>query len=402
LDRWAGLGLGWRWVFPGLGLVAGLIVARWPGACRRLAGRVGTAVRRPPVRLAVALASVPMFWLASNRQPNPDGSLFEQKFVAAAGHTGAFTTYDELLELYLHSRLWAVVHPVWGWDVATTYRVVSCVAGGVAVFVGLGLARRFPPTRGPLVVAGLFAGGWVLVFFGDVENYTLTNVVVLGYLVAALRFLDDEQSPLWPVGVLLGTAVTFHLQALTLGPSLLVLAGIAVRRNRRRDAVATLAAVPLLLAAVVGWLAVHGLPSSGLATSQITAGGGHWSRFVAPADGRYFWLQLQLLVLLAPAVLLVPVLLVRGMAAVGRARMVFLAVAAAGPLLMMALWRAQLGAYDDWNLYAIVAQPVGLVVFVGLAGQPRLARQAPWLTALIVLAATQAGAWIGSHTIPAP
>lgn len=391
VDRWAGLGLAWRWMLPGLALVAGLIVARRPEACRRLAGRAGTAVGLPPVRLAVAMASVPMFWLASNRQHNPDGSMFEEKFVAAAGHGGAFTTYDEMLEFYLHSRLWAVVNPLWGWDVTTTYRVVSCLAGGAAVFVGLGLVRRFPPTRGPLVVAGLFAGGWVLVFFGDVENYTLTNVMVLGYLVTALRFLDDEQSPLWPVGVLLGIAVAFHLQALTLAPSLLVLAGIAVRRDRHRDAVAALAAVPLLPAAVIAWLAIHGLPSSGLATSQITADGGDWSRYIAPADGRYFWLQWQLLVLLVPA------LLVRGVAATGLARTVFLAVAAGGPLLMVALWRAQLGIYEDWNLYAIVAQPIGLLVFGGLAGQSRLARQAPWLTALIVLAATQAGAWIGSH-----
>src|SRR5205807_1009385 len=113
-------------------------------------------------------------------------------------------------ELYLHSRLWEMLNSAWGWDVAQTYRVVSCLAGGVAVYLGLGLIRRFPAPRWPFVVLGLFAGGWVLIFFGDVENYTLTNVVVLAYLGAALRFLDEERhitekdGRLWPVGVILG------------------------------------------------------------------------------------------------------------------------------------------------------------------------------------------------------
>ena len=71
-----------------------------------------------------------------------------------------------------------------------------------------------------------------MVFFGDVENYTLTAVVALGYLAGALRFLDDEGASLWPLGLLLGLGVLCHLETLVLGPSLLVLVVLSGRGCR--------------------------------------------------------------------------------------------------------------------------------------------------------------------------
>lgn len=48
------------------------------------------------------------------------------------------------------------------------------------------------------------------------------RVVVLVYLAAALRFLDDEHARLWPAAAALATGALFHLEPLVLGPSLLV------------------------------------------------------------------------------------------------------------------------------------------------------------------------------------
>jgi ABC-type transporter Mla maintaining outer membrane lipid asymmetry permease subunit MlaE len=64
---------------------------------------------------------------------------------------------------------------------------------------------------------------------------------------------------------------------------------------------------------------------------------------------------------------------------------------------MVALWRAQLGQYDDWNLYALAAQPIALLVFTRLVAGVRAWYRAPWLAAFVVLAATQAGAWVAEH-----
>ncbi len=401
VDHWAFLPQPGPWVFAALAVLAGAAVARWPGRARAAVVAFGALLdRAPAARPGVAALSVPVFWLASSRQENLDGSLLQQKFAAALASGHAFVTHDEMLELYLHCRLWELLRDTWGWDVAQTYRLTSCLAGGVAVYLALGLRRRFPAGRWPLVVAGLFAGGWVLVFFGDVENYTLTNVLVLGYLTAGLRYLDRPGARLWPVAVTLGTAVLFHLEALDLAPSLLVLAYLAWRRGARADAVAALLAAPLLLAGALYWFNGHGLPIDNLLThSQAGANGGHYGAMLAPPSAHYLWAQLQLLLLLAPAVVLLPSLL--GRAARPRDRYArFLGVAAVGPLLMVVLWKAQLGQYADWDLYAIVAQPVALFVFSALAAQPRIDRQAPWLVAALTLMATQALSWVAQHQVP--
>jgi hypothetical protein len=48
---------------------------------------------------------------------------------------------------------------------------------------------------------------------------------------------------------------------------------------------------------------------------------------------------------------------------------------------MVVVWRAQLSVFDDWNLYAIAAPPLILLVVSGLRRV-----SAPWMTAFVVLA----------------
>jgi hypothetical protein len=394
VDRWAFVGRPWPILLVATAVVVGLAVHARPAEARRIATTAGAALDRRPVRLALATTTALVFWLVNNRHENLDGSLLQGKF-EAAGPAG-FASPDEMLELYVHWRVWSLLHDLWGWDVAQTYRLISALAGGVAVLIALAFSRRFPASRRPALIAGLFVGGWVLVFFGDVENYALLNVLVLGYLVAALRFLDGEAA-LWPVGVLLGLAVLFHLEALVLAPSMLVLAVVARRRGRGSDAVLAVAAAAALVVFGVLFFLSSGLTVADFTQhSQISANGGGWNRFLAPADPAYFWGQAQLVLLLAPGVVLLPAAL-----AVRRWRgdlhTIFLAVAAVGPLSMVALWRAQLGQYDDWNLYAVVAQPITLLVLTRLVTGPRVWGRAPWLVAFVVLAGTQAGAWVAAH-----
>jgi hypothetical protein len=363
VDRWAILGRGWAIVFAALAAAAGCAAGRV---------RVDVALERRAVRVAAAGVATGVFWLLSDRTENLDGSLLQAKFTAAL--PGGFATHDEMLELYLHSRLWAGLHALWGWDVAQTYRLVSCLAGGAAVLLAIRIVRRFPE---PLLVLGLLgAGGWVLVFFGDVENYTLLAVVALGYLAAALRCLDEPAAPVWPLGLLVGFGALCHLEMLVLAPSLLVLV------RRRRDLLALLG-VPAVLALGLWWFDRHGLPIAELATSQAAADGGDWGRYLFPDGATGWWLQLQLLLLLAPALVLLPACRFAGR------RSLFLAVAAAGGLLLVVVWRAQLGVFEDWNLYAVAAPPLLLLVASGLR-RPA----APWMAAFVVLAGSQTLAWV--------
>lgn len=397
LDRWAFVTAPWQISFLVLAVLVGLTVAYGRGFYHHLATAGQPIVTNVLFRLAAGGAAMVLFWFASSRVENLDGALLQQKLSEAAARSEIFMTLDEPLELYFHGRLWTSVTVHWGWDVTETYRVTSCLAGGAAVFMILGLARLLPPTRWPLVIAGMLTGGWILLFFGDVENYTLVNLAVLAYLIAALRFLEDDRRPLWPAGALLGLAALCHLEALVLAPSMLLLCSTAVRQQRWRVAIAGAAAGPALLALGLIWLSAQGLPLADLGQhSQITAQGGDWARFLAPIDGQYWWMQAQLLLLLAPCLVLVPALLTGDWHGWGsHAR--FLAVATAGAILMVGLWRAQLGAYEDWNLFALAAQPLSLLVFGGLAAQRRLGAVAPWLAAAVALMATHTAAWIAEH-----
>jgi hypothetical protein len=402
-DRWAALHPTWSWLFLALALLAGLAAALRPAESGRVASALGRATRLLPVRLAAAAASVAVFWFASTGRLNFDGSLLEQKFHADVPRLGAHLTHDEILELYVHSRLWDLAHATWGWSVAQTYRATSCLAGGVVVYLALGFVRRFEVPRRPLVLAGLFAGGWVLIFFGDVENYTLVNAWVFAYFLAAWRFLDGR-SPFWPAAALLAVAVVFHAEAAVLGPSLLVLGLVALRSGRTRDVAAGATLSVAVVAATLWWFDSRGLPIDRLFThSHLSAQGGDVARYLAPLDGRYLWTQTQLLFLLAPGVALFPALVVGRRRRPGR-RTLFLGAAVIGVLTLHFLWRAQLGVYDDWNLYAIVAQPVALLVFGTLAETPGSRARTAWLTALLTLAATHSAAWvIENHAaLPSP
>lgn len=396
-DRWAALHPIWSWLFLALTLLVGLTAVLRPTELGRVASVLGRMIDLLPVRLAAAAAAVAIFWFASTGRLNFDGSLLEQKFRADVPRLGAHVTHDEILELYVHSRLWDFTHTTLGWSVAQTYRATSCLAGGVVVYLALGFVRRFEVPRRPLVLAGFFAGGWILIFFGDVENYTLVNAWVFAYLMAACRFLDRKSS-FWSAAALLAVAVVFHSEAAVLGPSLLVLGFVALRSGRMRDVAVGAMLFVAVLAVTLWWFDSHGLPIERLFTdSHLSAQGGDVARYIAPLDGQYLWMQMQLLFLLAPGVALLPALLIARRWQLGKQKQMltlFLGTATIGVLTLHFLWRAQLGAYDDWNLFAIAAQPVALLVFGTLAEIPSSRMRTAWLTAFLTLAATHTAAWI--------
>jgi hypothetical protein len=376
-DRWAALHPTWSWLFLALTLLMGLTAVLRPTESGRVTSALGRMINLLPVRLAAAAASVAIFWFASTKRLNIDGFMFEQKFREDVPRLGAHITHDEILELYVHSRLWDFTHTTWGWSVAQTYRAASCLAGGVVVYLALEFVRRFEVPRRPLVLVGFFAGGWVLIFFGDVENYTLVNAWVF-----------------WPAAVLLAVAVVFHSEAAVFGPSLLVLGFVALRSGRMRDVAVGAMLFVAVVAATLWWFDSHGLPIHRLFTdSHLSAQGGDLARYVAPLDGQYLWMQAQLLFLLAPGLALLPALVIARRWQPEK-QTLFLGTAVAGVLALHFLYRAQLGAYDDWNLFAVVAQPVALLVFGTLAATPSSRTRTAWLAAFLALAATHSAAWV--------
>jgi len=149
---------------------------------------------------------------------------------------------------------------------------LSVVAGAIFLpvvwAVALRLGRRVPKAsiegspRGPghfalaaMVFLALVSQGYVQIFFGYVEVYSLVAASLAVYVLTALRFLDDRR-PLWPVTAALAVAIACHLSAIVLLPSFALLATRSVidseRRGRRMGDVVcsfvVLAALPLGLA----------------------------------------------------------------------------------------------------------------------------------------------------------
>jgi hypothetical protein len=172
--------------------------------------------------------------------------------------------------------------------------------------------------------------------------------------LTALRFLEGEVG-LWVPTVLLAVAICFHLLAGWLIPSLLYLFSVAWRRRGDvRELARSSALGTVIVVAVVAYLNFHGLPVRRFFSSHA----GHALRFngvfAIGMPATYYIEQLNLLLLLGPAILMIVPLVIWRRCEAGDVNR-FLMVAAGVMLTFQFIWRAQLGVYNDWNLFAIGA-----------------------------------------------
>jgi hypothetical protein len=320
------------------------------------------ARRGPGVAIGLAaLAVVTLFTLRTNFI-NRDGAAFAQKFMTDIPVRGAHVTHDEMLELYVHSRFWFYSHAYLGWSVERSYQVLSCLAGGIFVVLLLMYCRRLVPDRPALAFLLCISGGFMQLFFGDVENYTLTATCLMGYFLGSALFLEQKVSILAP-SVLLAVAAMFHLLALVLVPSLLYLYALSWRSGERRLVVGAICAFCVISGSTLLFFHTHGLPLSDLWYKSHAFGqGGHMrSMLVEPSIGYYFAIA-NLALLLVPAWVFVFPLLVYDRITLDSMN-VHLLLSAGGMAILVLCWRAQLGVYDDWNLFASAALPVSFLVW---------------------------------------
>jgi hypothetical protein len=306
---------------------------------------------------------------------------------------GFHATHDEMWELYVHSRFWFYTNAYFGWNVALSYQVLSCVAGSAFVYVLLTYCQGLVPKKSTWAFLGCIAGGYMQLFFGDMENYTIMTALVMAYFLASLRFLARRGSVVWP-SVLLTLALTFHLEAGFLVPSLAYLLVMAWRRNQQLHVSVALASTMAIVAGTLFFFHAHGLPIGDLFTHSHAFGDdGHFREMlVTPSVGYYVQIA-TLSVLLAPAwMLLVPLLVSRRIAF--DAVNVHLLIASAAMMAFVLGWKAQLGVYNDWNLFAMAAVPISLLVWRNVFG-PLGAQPVPKLVvAAIALFLANSYSWI--------
>lgn len=312
--------------------------------------------------LAAGVLSAALFFIFRSNYINPDGMMFGWKFAQDIPLTGAHVTHDEMWELYLHSRFWVLTNQYFQWSVELSYQVLSSLAGGVFIMLLLAYSRRLSPQFPLAVFLLLVSGGYMQLFFGEVENYSLTAVWILAYFLASHKHLELGGSILWP-SLLLGIAFTFHMLAGFLIPSLLYLLLLNWRAGRRREASFGVGVFVLVVIATLVFFHFNGLQIQNLWFNSYASGfGGHYGVMLSPFSLSYHVAVLNLLFLLVPAwIFLLPLLKFR---LILRDRVnTHLVIASAGMAILLFFWEARIGVYNDWNLYAAVALPVSFLVW---------------------------------------
>jgi hypothetical protein len=137
-----------------------------------------------------------------------------------------------------------------------TVALLSCLAGGAAVVVGLALVRRLHPAGGQWLAAALLFGAYGVArpFLGYIEVYPFALLALLVFLLAVTGVVAGR--PLWRAGLAGGFAVVVYVPLVVPTGGALLALGVWLLRSRalsvRAGAAAALsAALPPGL--VYGW-----------------------------------------------------------------------------------------------------------------------------------------------------
>jgi hypothetical protein len=433
--RWWGL---WpviylpAWLFwSGAAAVIGLMVWGW-WALRRESGpdlRISARARRA-VAVALLLTFLAAFFafpIAHTRWG--DAYLLTHALAWPDPALRLTHSWQAPLDVYLHGRLWALLHGPLGWqDAMPVYRLLSPLAGLLYLAAALGLAAEERIAPGWLAFGLLASLGLIQLFFGYVENYSFAAAGVLLYLWLGPRTLAGR-TPLWAAALALALTHAMHPSTVVLAPSLLYLGWVEGRRQRMGTAawarVVLAIGLPMLGVAVATFLLMeaggHGVQA--LLTSDRPGGGDarwfvplwatttRWEHYTLAS-----WPHLRDLlngqVLVAPVVL--PSLIWLGIAtktflkarsfqeggSEGHAATRFFAVAALGYLAFIAVWNPDYGGQRDWDLFSLAALPL-TGWLAALAGQ-RLPRRVlgAGFAPLLLLQALHTAAWVYQNTLP--
>ena len=367
----------------GLSIPLAVLIARpriSSGSMEKMRGWAVRTFNSSWFRVGFSILLVAVFFLLRNRFINYDGSMFAEKFAQDVPLHGAHVTHDEMWELYLHSRFWFYTNRLFGWSVELSYQVLSSVAGGAFILLLMQYCTVMFPERPILAFVICVSGGYMQLFFGDVENYTLTTTLIMAYFLASALYIRGRWSIITP-SVILAAALTFHLLAGFLIPSILILYDIAWRRGEKWSVMIAAATFCAIIGLTLLFFQFNDLPIRNLWYNSHAFGfGGHIRQWLVDPSPGYYFKILNLAFLLAPVwIMLIPQLLF------GRIKLdelnIHLIIAAAFMGIFFIGWKATLGVYSDWNMFAAAALPFTFLVLRNMLSTDCIRRRC-WLVYL--------------------
>jgi hypothetical protein len=308
-----------------------------------------------------------------------------------AAHGITHVRFDEMLESNLHFEIYRLTNWLWGWDVQFTYSVLSCLAGFFFVYVLLLLCRRLAGKLALGLFAFIVSGGFMQLFFGDQENYTLTMTLLLVYFYFSHKYLAGE-APLTTPAFFLGLAMVFHLEAAFLMPTLFFLTIVELNRREYLTAGAAWILVASIFSLTMLYFIFRGAEWQSLRDTSwgLGRGGNVLFNIVFPR-GLLVYARLNMMALIFPLIIiLLPVVLAGGFKPDRMS--VFYLIAALPGLFFTWVWISTIGFYSDWNLFSMPMFPA--VVLLGIC----LFRMRPFPFKNSIIVGMTMVSWLSTYT----
>ncbi|MGI8587139.1 MAG: hypothetical protein ACR2M0_05555 [Chloroflexia bacterium] len=380
-----------------------------------------SAIRNP--QSALVLGGVALFSLLPARVSQGDSLEFDRRIPR-----GDLWRERELLDWYLHARLWAVLQ-AWLPKPTQVYALVSTLAGGAYLAGAWLLGRAFGRDRREiwLLIAALVAIGNIVLFFGYVESYSLLAAGSL-FVIWACRQYTDGRIRFGAVGAIATVTALLHGSALWWGPMVLAAWLLRARalpeatrwKTARREGLEGVGVGLAMLVLMFSVMLIERYDYTRLQIGLATLGGGDSNTLMQLVATQtrfehytfFTWAHLGAVVqeqLLTAPLALLTVLAVLAAAWQGVRRLagaapglITLAVGAASVFFYSISWNADLGSRSDWDLLSLPALPMSLLaVYLLIHLPPGRARRLA-LTAYLSMSAVHAAAWVLLHALGLP
>jgi hypothetical protein len=345
---------------------------------RRAAAPFGSPQRSRGIR-PVLFGSIlfTLFWLLRNRNFSlGDSAILLRYMKQVTLSKGYNVTFDEPLELLVHSGLFRLLHHWIGWDVERTYVLVSCLCGVAFVFLAIRIWNRIGTKAVPRqIVLGIFLSmGSMQLFFGHVENYSIVAVGMLSYVVLANAYLENRVRLIWPA-IAIAFSFSLHVLAGWLFPSLLYLWLAKLRKRTPRENLNELfAAGAGFLAPIFGTIALCLSLGEPLERFKATHFAGMYFVFLLDESSRWFHFQFlsaghlvailnQVVLVALPGVLALAYVAIfyRDQIDLRDPFLHFLVLVASFFQIFAATWNPNIGPYKDFDLFSVVGLGYGLL-----------------------------------------
>ncbi len=340
--------------------------------------------------LLVTTVALLLFTTLGNGFVNDDG--LENSFCLS---NGTFRVrFDEMLSGISVQSIWNTFGDPALFTPFDAYAAFSSAMGGVFILFAMLLSNRESGTRWPFFLLLMVTGGFMQVFFGDVEHYAGITAFSMAYIWAVREFLEDRFTILIPA-LFLAVAVSMHVMALCFLPAHLLLCIRAWRRKPRSLVPVSMALMVTVLLLVFVIAASMGMDYRNLENSHLFGSGDGRTTvdMLATPSISYYNAVTSVLFLLFPFWWVPLILLFTGN--IGNdAFNRFLITATAGLLLMAYVWRLGLRPYFDWNLLAAVAVPPSVLAWRNLMRTRPTRLQLPAMLLLAFTGLFHSCSWI--------